>query len=210
MCTMFEMLAATIAQVVAQGAADGVSAMPEKRTADRTQRIATYAALQHSVVRAQLRDSTLASVHAAQYNPAHVAACISGFPLLVGLLNQLTDDLAQVVCDWQRVRLVASPAVDESAERLVVALCAVVACVDPGWIRPRARGKYRQTLEIAKQELLAASSAFDRAARADAAPRRKDRRAALASVTDLDDSDAGPRTARSAARRPGTPAQPAS
>ena len=200
---MFEMLAATVAQVVATNAADGVSGMPEKRAADRTQRLNTYVSLQHSVVRAQLRVDTMFTVHSAQFNLANVAAWVTGYPLLVGILNQLTDDLAQVVADWQRLKLVAPPTVDQTAERLVLALCKVLTCVDPGWTRPRARARQRSALEAAKQELLAASTEFDRSVRADAAPRRKDRRAALALVTDLsEDSGSGPRTARSDARSP--------
>jgi hypothetical protein len=118
------------------------------------------------------------SVHSAQSNVAHIAAWVTGFPLIVGLLNQLTDDLASLTSDWQRVRLVGAPQVIGPAEALVLALCDLLASVDPGWHRPRARAKHRRQLDQAKKKLVDASPAFDSAARADAAPDRRDRKAA--------------------------------
>jgi len=118
------------------------------------------------------------SVHSAQYNVPHVAAWVTGYPLVVGLLNQLTDDLANLTSDWQRVRLVGTSQGIGAAEALVLALCDLLASVDPGWYGPRARAKHRRQLDQAKKTLAEASAAFDSAATATAAPNRRDRRAA--------------------------------
>lgn len=180
---MLEMVVATLVQEVTKTAVGGAGGWSDKRAVTRAERLESYLALQRSVMRSQLRIDTLFTVHSAQFNVAHVAAWISGFPLVVSLLNQLTEDLSRVTSDWQRVRLVAPPQAAKAADDLVLSLCAVMTSVDPGWMRPRARATHRRDLLKAKDGLTVASSAFEVAARADAAPRRRDRRAASAMMS---------------------------
>lgn len=186
MSCMLEMVVATVVQEVTKSAVGGAGGWSDKRGASRADRFECYSALERSVMRSQLRIDTLFTVHSAQYNIAHIAAWVSGYPLVVNLLNQLTDDLALVTSDWKRVRSVATPRATTAADDLVLALCAVMASVDPGWTKPRARAAHRRDLLQAKRGLTDAMSAFEVAAKADAAPRRRDRRAASAATRDDD------------------------
>lgn len=181
---MLELVAATVIQEVTKTAVGGAGGWSDKRAVTRALRMENYSALQRSVMCSQLRIDTLFTVHSAQYNVAHIAAWISGYPLVVSLLNQLTDDLSRVTSDWQRVRLIATPQAATAADDLVLSLCAVMTSVDPGWMKPRTRATHRRELLQAKERLTVASSAFEVAARADAAPRRRDRRAASAAMSD--------------------------
>lgn len=181
---MLEMVVATVVQEVTKSAVGGAGGWSDKRAVNRADRFESYLGLQRSVMRSQLRIDTLFTVHSAQFNVAHIAAWVSGYPLVVNLLNQLTDDLSRVTSDWQRVRSVATPQAAVAADDLVLSLCAVMASVDPGWIKPRARAAHRLQLLEAKQGLADATSAFEIAARADAAPRRRDRRAAGAAMSE--------------------------
>lgn len=153
-------------------------------------------------MRSQLRVETLFSVHSAQYNIAHIAAWLTGYPIVVGVLNQLTDDLAHVTSEWQRVRLIATPEVAAAAEKLVLSLCAVLTSVDPGWLKPRARALHRKELLRAKQALTEASTAFDLSAKADAAPRRGDRRSASLAARGGESGTNGPQHDRLAVSQP--------
>ena len=175
---MIEMLAATLAQEVTRQAITTAERWPLSRGTGRAERLETYFALQRSVMRARLRIDTLLTVHSAQYNVAHIAAWVTGYPLIVRSINQLSDDLTEVTSDWQRVQLAATPDAAAAADALVLAVCSLMKCVDPGWIHPKARATHRVDLQNAKALWEAAAQQFILAARADAAPRREDRRSA--------------------------------
>jgi len=125
-----------------------------------------------------MRVDTLFVVHSAQFNPSHVAAWVTGYPLLIRLMERLVDDFAEVTYHWQRVRLLGSETAATKAEALVLSVCDVITHVDPGWHRPRARRNQRSARKSAKEALARATLEFDIAMRADAAPRRSDRRLA--------------------------------
>lgn len=182
---MYELVAATVSQIVAEHAADGLETLPHRSSAGRAERLKAYAALQGSVLRAQLRIGSLFTVHSTQFNLLNVIPIVTGFPLVVSMLNQLTNDLTAVIADWRRVRLVGNDQAAAEADGLVLALCDLMQHVDPGWHRPTARRRRRRAHRSAEERLEHAARRFDLALQADAAPRRGDRRLAKRTLGEL-------------------------
>ena len=175
---MFELVAATVAQAAATGAAESVGGYATRRGAGRGEVADAYMRLHEGVLRVQMRSTHILTVHTASLNPLHVAAMATGFQLNVDGLHQLIDDFADVSYRWQRVRLLGSPTASRTADALVLAVCEVVRHVDPGWHRPRARKANRRDLDAAKEVLAAAILSFELTIRAECATRRADRREA--------------------------------
>lgn len=141
-----------------------------------------YGRLQNNVLRARLRIDLLHALHEAQLNPFNLRAVVVGYPVITAALDKALVDLADVSEAWRSCRCEAPEKVAQCSDGLVVALAKLLQQVDPGWLHRRRRDSYRRDQREAKDFFEAAFRAFDLLARADAAPRRSDRKAARQTI----------------------------
>lgn len=180
-----DLLATTAGQTVtAQTAARGMD-YRRNRSAARADRLARYDELASAVLVARIRISGLMNVHHSNLNPLHVAAQLTGFPLVVSQLERLGQDLCHVAALWRAVRRTAPPPVAEGADELVESMLALCSLVEPAVWKPRRRATHRVQQHAADQRWRRANTRFELVALADAGASREIRKAANADLSSV-------------------------
>lgn len=180
MVRMFDAFVVATMQGVASSATNDTWAAPRRRAADRAVRLEAYGEFQAAVERAQFRLTILHSVHQAANNPLHIPARVAGFPILIRLMDESASDLAAVLVAWRKVKVLGTANTTRSADEWVKSLGEFVNCFRSAWYRPlRSRADLVRQRQV-KTCLDQHARTFRCFAEADAAPRRRDRKAAAA------------------------------
>ncbi|WP_142459758.1 hypothetical protein [Geodermatophilus aquaeductus] len=175
--TALASLGSAFATEAAKAATAGLTAGLGRRPR-RSIRRTTYQALIVSCSRARQRIASVLAVQQARLNPFDPVAVVTGFPVVVTVLDRVIADLADVSEAFCAVQALAPNDVARGAEELLTTVGQLLAHPDPGWHRPRQRREARRQAHAAGERYDAALSEFGRLAHADAAPSRKERRAA--------------------------------
>lgn len=176
--TGLEPLALTAVQALGSDTVHGSASLARRGRVAREQRMEAYLRLQQAVDQVALRASFMLALHSSRTNPLDPIAMVGGYRVVLTSMERLTADLTHAVDAARRVRLIAPDPVADAATDLVEALSERISNVDPGWLRPRRRRQHRVADASASERLVIAGQAFDRIAKADAAPTRAARKAA--------------------------------
>lgn len=181
---MAELMAVAAGQsVVSEGAARGIS-VPRGRSAARAERLAAYDSLATAALSARLRIETLSSAHHNNLNPLHIPAQVTGYPLVVGQLERLGEDLCALAERWRQVRRVAPPAVIEGANELVAAVLAFCTVTEAPYWHPRKRAQRKIAFAAADNRWTKACTAYELLSLADGGSSRSIRRRSIAEFGD--------------------------
>lgn len=144
----------------------------------RHQRRAAYQRLQVVVLRTRLHITGMLATHQVLTNPVNVISFFGGLSVATTVIDRVTVDLAEAYEAWHRVRDQGVPEIARVADDLLIALAELMNTVDPGWRHPRERRAVRAEAQALNELFDAAFTRFLRLSDADAAARRRDRKAA--------------------------------
>jgi hypothetical protein len=160
---------------------EGSQAVGRKK-ALRATRLKAYQELGDSVLIAKMKIEALFAIHKATQNPLNFVAVFTGFPIVVGFMDKVLNNLSEVVRDWRTVRTVGSTDVAIEANQLLLALSELLRHADPLWFQYWQRENHRQAKKEAFDDFEEAFREFDMAAKADGSRKSTDRREAKTEI----------------------------
>jgi hypothetical protein len=112
--------------------------------------------MQVRVMRAHLRIDTLLALHRARLKPYDPITTFTSYPTAARALDRVITDVADVFDSWHSVRAIGPVAVARRADEVLESLAGLLADIDPGWHRPRARARARRRSQAASTRFTAA------------------------------------------------------